>query len=190
MERPLQWYGAALAFFHVSELALEWLHNRQDFDFLGSLLITKPYVLAHVVGLLEFGVESWLFPGIKAHDEIMWTGVFLVVAGESIRKAGIIAGKHNFTHKIRTSNSDERNVLVRHGIYKWVRHPGYLGWFLWAPATQIILMNPLCTVAFGIVAQRFFQERIPFEEQYLRQFFPREYDVYAKQTSCWIPGIA
>ena len=190
MARPLQWYGMALAFFHVSELALEWLHNRQEFDFFGSLLISKPYVLAHGVGLLEFGVESWLLPSMKAHEGLMWRGVFFVVLGESIRKAGIIVGKHNFTHQIRRSNADKRNVLVKHGIYKWVRHPGYLGWFIWAPATQVVLMNPLCTIAFTVVAQRFFRERIPYEEQYLRQFFPQEYEDYARQTSSWIPGIA
>lgn len=29
-----------------------------------------------------------------------------------------------------------------------VRHPGYLGWCVWAVATQLLLANPLCTLLF------------------------------------------
>ena len=45
-----------------------------------------------------------------------------------------------------------------------MRHPGYAGWYLWAVGSQILLLNPLCVVAFYIVAYRFFKERIYFEE--------------------------
>lgn len=186
---PLQLYGWILLMFHSSEVLLEWKHNREDFDWMGSLLITRPYVFAHIAGIVEFEIESYFFPSTKSHTVIMWIGVLLVVVGESIRKAGILTCKHNFTHRIRTTNVEGRNSLITHGIYRWVRHPGYLGWFIWAPATQLVLMNPICTVAFAITAQRFFQERVPYEEQFLRRFFPREYEEYARRTPCWIPGI-
>jgi hypothetical protein len=41
------------------------------------------------------------------------------------------------------------------------RHPGYLGWFIWAPSTQLILMNPICFGLFIAMAWYFFNDRIP-----------------------------
>jgi uncharacterized membrane protein len=33
--------------------------------------------------------------------------------------------------------------------YRYVRHPGYLGWFIWAVGTQVLLANPVCTLLFA-----------------------------------------
>ncbi len=34
---------------------------------------------------------------------------------------------------------------------RYIRHPGYLGWLVWAVGTQILLANPICTIAFAVV---------------------------------------
>lgn len=34
------------------------------------------------------------------------------------------------------------------------RHPGYLGWMLWAIGTQVLLINPFCTLAFAVVVRK------------------------------------
>lgn len=31
-----------------------------------------------------------------------------------------------------------------------MRHGGYLGWLLWAVGTQLLLVNPVCTVGFAV----------------------------------------
>lgn len=48
----------------------------------------------------------------------------------------------------------DRHVLVRHGVYAWVRHPGYLGFLLWAAGTQLLLANPACLVLFVAAVSR------------------------------------
>lgn len=30
-----------------------------------------------------------------------------------------------------------------------VRHPGYMGWFIWSLATQLLLVNPICGLAYA-----------------------------------------
>lgn len=35
--------------------------------------------------------------------------------------------------------------------FRYIRHPGYLGWLVWSVGTQVLLINPICTVLFGIV---------------------------------------
>ena len=75
------------------------------------------------------------------------------------------------------------------GIYTWLRHPGYAGWMLWAVGTQLVLCNPLCTVAFTAVTWRFFSQRIAAEDFYLSQFFGGEYLRYRATVRSGIPGI-
>ena len=35
--------------------------------------------------------------------------------------------------------------------HRVIRHPGYLGWMVWAIGTQVLLLNPLSTVLFTIM---------------------------------------
>nr|DAD27531.1 TPA_asm: hypothetical protein HUJ06_028999 [Nelumbo nucifera] len=72
---------------------------------------------------------------------------------------------------------------------RFIRHPGYCGFFIWATGSQIMLCNPLCIVAFALVTWRFFSTRIPYEEYFLRQFFGSEYEEYAKRVPSGVPFI-
>ena len=36
---------------------------------------------------------------------------------------------------------------------RFVRHPGYLGWFIWAVGTQVLLCNPLSMISFAYVVR-------------------------------------
>lgn len=72
---------------------------------------------------------------------------------------------------------------------RYVRHPAYLGFYVWALGTQVILGNPFCLVAYVGVLYRFFSERIRAEEALLVDFFPTEYPRYQKETWSGIPGL-
>lgn len=73
---------------------------------------------------------------------------------------------------------------------RFIRHPGYAGWFLWAVGTQVMLANPVCTVAFTCVVWSFFKSRITAEEWYLVRFFGNAYIQYRQQTATFIPFIS
>ena len=79
--------------------------------------------------------------------------------------------------------------LVTTGIYRYLRHPSYTGWFWWSVGTQLVLGNPLCFVAYACASYSFFADRIPFEEETLRDFYPREYPAYAARTFVLIPFL-
>jgi protein-S-isoprenylcysteine O-methyltransferase len=77
------------------------------------------------------------------------------------------------------------------GLDGWGRRrdtQGYFGWFCWSISTQILLCNPLATVAFAYVSWRFFHSRIPYEEFHLARFFP-EYEAYRRRVPTRIPFI-
>eukprot|EP00884_Botryococcus_braunii_P007591 jgi/Botrbrau1/16833/Bobra.150_2s0057.1 len=184
---PLSWFALVLAVFHLSEFVFAYYTTKVIN--VHAFLISGPYILAMFCGVLEYVLEDFLVPGIKAHRAVMYVGLLLVLCGETIRKAGQIAAGGNFTHQLRFEKV-EGHQLVTDGIYRYVRHPGYLGWFLWAVGTQIVLMNPACTLAFVLVVWRFFQQRITAEEYFLVKFFGEEYRSYRSRTPTLIPFIS
>jgi protein-S-isoprenylcysteine O-methyltransferase len=52
-----------------------------------------------------------------------------------------------------------------------------------------MLSNPISTIGFAIVVWRFFSQRIPYEEFFLRQFFGSEYVEYASKTPSGVPFV-
>mmetsp|Transcript_18687 Transcript_18687/g.52514 ORF Transcript_18687/g.52514 Transcript_18687/m.52514 type:complete len:196 (-) Transcript_18687:848-1435(-) len=183
----LQLFGVLLAFYHVSEFTLAAVFMRQQLSW-SSWLITKPYCLAMGTGLLEFWLESWLWPQLKQLTSISLLGLVLAVLGETIRKAGMVTAGRNFTHTIQSQKSPQHQ-LVTWGIYRFVRHPGYLGWFLWSVGTQVLLVNPFCAIGFAIVAWRFFKARLRYEEALLVNFFGLDYVDYRARTPTYIPFL-
>lgn len=38
---------------------------------------------------------------------------------------------------------------------RYVRHPGYLGWYVWCIGTQLLLVNPLSCISFAYVVSSY-----------------------------------
>lgn len=186
--RQLSQMFLAVIFFHISEYILAIAFHGRANVAPSSLLISKSYVIAMIFSLVEYAVEIALFPGLKEHWLASDFGLVMVVVGEIIRKMAIITAGRAFTHLIKI-HRDEHHKLITHGVYSFVRHPGYSGFFIWAVGTQIMLCNPISTVGFAFVVWRFFDKRIPYEEFFLRKFFGSEYEEYARQTPSGVPFV-
>ena len=126
--------------------------------------------------------------GAPALEHVQWLGLVLVVVGEALRKASILTARCNFTHVVQLTRRPG-HTLVTHGVYAFVRHPGYLGWFVWAVSTQVLLLNPVCALGFAAASWLYFRRRIRFEEARLLQFFGAEYRDYMARTRTYIPGV-
>ncbi|XP_021774249.1 protein-S-isoprenylcysteine O-methyltransferase A-like [Chenopodium quinoa] len=186
--RQLSQFIVAIGFFHVSEYFLAvYIHGRSNVT-LKSLLISKNYIVAMICSLLEYWLEITFLPGLKEYWWISNSGLGMVVFGEIIRKVAMVTAGHAFTHLIKVHH-EEQHRLVTHGIYGFVRHPGYCGFFIWSVGTQIMLLNPICTLAFAVVVWKFFAGRIPYEEFFLRQFFDDEYEEYAQSVPSGVPFV-
>eukprot|EP00850_Spirogloea_muscicola_P016736 SM000138S00043 [mRNA] locus=s138:203310:204689:+ [translate_table: standard] len=201
-------YLLAVAFFHLTEFGLAALYTPAELSrrFRATLmvltgsaggclsvaaawLISPAYVAAFSCSCLEYEVERRLAPSLKAcFPVVQRLGAVLVVLGEVVRKAAFMTARHNFTHEIKHVRRPDHRLVI-HGIYRYVRHPGYMGWFIWSIATQLMLANPLCTAAFACISWRFFSDRILYEEQLLRNFFGLAYDEYAILTPSGIPFV-
>lgn len=155
-----------------------------------SFLITWQYLIAFFVGIIEYLLECIYFYDFKHSwtNPMIWIGVLLIVVGLDFRFGAMIHAGKSFTHQIsRIKRSDHR--LVTDGIYKYIRHPGYLGFLLFAIGTQVYLSNVISPIAFAITLWIFFYYRIIDEEHLLLSFFGEEYAQYRSKTPTYIPFI-
>ncbi|VDP02901.1 unnamed protein product [Soboliphyme baturini] len=182
-------YLIVFSLFHFSEYATTALCNPR-FLSIDSFLLNHSiqYWLAAFSCWLEFFTELRLFPGLKMLKLISLFGLILCIVGETIRKLAMVQAGSNFSHLI-AFKKEPSHRLITSGIYSIVRHPSYVGWFLWCVGTQVLLVNPICTVIFAVVSWRFFNERIFLEEQTLVAFFGMEYVNYQKKVRCGLPWI-
>ena len=185
----LESFLVILAFFHLSEFLIAFAYNRNLLN-RHSWLFSVPYCSAMALGLCEyFFVDYGAMLGQETIAHVHKIGIMTCLVGETIRKWAEIHAKHNFTHVIQTEKRATHS-LVTEGPYKIFRHPGYFGWFLWAPGTQLVLGNVVSFMVFVGVSWRFFYKRIPVEEYFLERMFGEEaYARYRQKTKTWIPGI-
>jgi len=163
-------FAAALVFFHGSEYVLAAaFHGRRNVT-ATSLLISKQYVLAMSFAMLEHLTEILIFPEVKEYWFISNIGLLMVLISEIIRKLAVVTAGRAFTHVIRIYHEDQHQ-LITHGVYRFMRHPGYSGFLIWAVGTQVMLCNPVSTVAFTYVLWRFFSKRIPYPAE-RTSYFP------------------
>lgn len=83
----------------------------------------------------------------------------------------------------------EKHSLVTAGPYRFVRHPMYSAFFLWAVAQALLLPNwvagPAGLIGFGTL----FAFRVGREERLMLETFGDQYREYMRQTARIIPWI-
>lgn len=182
-------YFLFMSTFHYSEYLTISIANPQSLSTDTFMLNHSiAYIVAATSSWLEFLVEVYFWPSLKENTIILTVGILMCVAGEVLRKLAIITASTSFNHIVQYHKSED-HVLVTHGVYRFMRHPSYAGWFWWSIGTQIILANPICLVLYAIVSWKFFQERILIEEVTLVNFFLEQYLDYQRTTPTGVPFV-
>ena len=135
--KPLSIFAIILSFFHFSEYFFISIIKPKSLS-LDSFLLNHslPYGLVFSLGIIEFLVELYFFPRLKSKLWISLCGLTICGLGETIRKLAMLTAKSNFDHIVQYEK-EEGHTLITHGIYAFSRHPGYMGWFIWAIGTQV-----------------------------------------------------
>jgi protein-S-isoprenylcysteine O-methyltransferase Ste14 len=83
----------------------------------------------------------------------------------------------------------EHPVLVKHGFYRYLRHPIYAGTFLVTFGWTLIYGAPVTAILTLMIGAIFAQRRMKSEEAVLRARFGEEYEAYTRETDALIPAI-
>ncbi|CAI5437480.1 unnamed protein product [Caenorhabditis angaria] len=182
-------YFFLLSIFHFTEYIFTALSNRRSLQADSFLLNhSVSYWIAAIASWIEFGVEVFLIPEMKLQS-ISLLGVGLCIFGDIFRKTAMLTAGSGFTHRLaQTKRYDHK--LMTEGIYSYVRHPAYCGWFIWAVSTQIVMCNPICCIAYGYVTWHFFSQRIYDEERDLFAFFGEAYLEYKQNVPSGVPFVS
>jgi len=180
-----------LSFFHFSEYFFTAISNPQNLGIKSFVLDhSREYHAAACAAILEYILERFLFPSFKLGPMSFfnWLGFFLCFGGEVFRKLAMITCGTNFNHLVEYRKRED-HVLVVEGVYGLVRHPSYVGWFVWSVGTQFLLGNPICIGLYAYASWLFFNERIPDEEMTLIDKFGKQYVEYKQRVPLGIPFI-
>lgn len=134
------------------------------------------YVVTGFPAWADYGFRPWMG----------WVGTiimigFLLLFHASHRQLG---KNWSVTLEIRDSHK-----LVTDGLYRYVRHPMYSSFWLWAIAQAFLIPNFVAGLAGVVGVGLLYFHRVGHEEAMMRETFGEAYDAYAARTGRVIPRI-
>ena len=166
-------------------IATRTRHGRGDVKDRGTQLLlwivivgslTAAIWISYVVPAPMFGRPHWL----------RLTGSLILTAGLLIRWAAILNLGSAFSANVAIRDSQRVRTT---GLYRFVRHPSYLGLVLIFLAIGIYSRNWLSLAIAAAPPTVALLYRIRVEEAALREAFGDEYIAYSRTTKCLIPGV-
>lgn len=150
------------------------------------LLLAGAGVGLFFVPALYLSTDALRFADAAFHPPAAWFGcaamvLFLLVFYLSHRHLG-----RNFSMSLEIR---ERHELVADGLYRYVRHPMYASFWLWAIGQALLFANWFVGVAGLAAIAALYFGRIAREERMMEDAFGEAYAAYRDRTSRLIPWI-
>jgi protein-S-isoprenylcysteine O-methyltransferase Ste14 len=142
-------------------------------------LITVGYALSFSIGATKIGrIYYW--------NTFFAIGMALILVGLMIRIHSILTLKQFFTYSIAKV---ENHKIIKTGLYKYIRHPGYLGQLIIFFGISTSISNWLSILVMMIPITIGYIYRIKVEESFMIEQLGEEYLNYQKLTKRIIPTI-
>ena len=116
---------------------------------------------------------------------LLWFGVTMVLSGVITRFVAIATLKKNFSSRLRIRDD---HALIKTSIYRWIRHPAYLGLILVFLGIPVIESSVLGFLVMLLIVPLLIH-RISLEESMLIERFGAEYEEYRKNSKKLIPFL-
>jgi protein-S-isoprenylcysteine O-methyltransferase Ste14 len=144
-----------------------------------TISISMGYWLSFIIASTKIGrIYHW--------NTFFAIGSIFVLIGLIIRVTSILKLKQQFTY---TVTEIENHELIDTGLYKIIRHPGYLGQLIVFLGTSVCLSNWLSILLMIIPVLSGYLNRINVEEKFMVKQMGQKYLDYRKRTKRLIPGI-
>lgn len=172
-------------------------------DYITSISLFFPmfpaFNAAVAMSCLELFLEWRYFPEYKIFVPAVVVGALLMGVGQYLIWAACQTAHRNFWASCRNMPEEEEKPedfvgleipdrkVVQDGLYRWERHPAYLGAMLWGVGAEVALCNPIMLFIVGFVVWASLLYITLEEEQELYDEFKSGYANYCALTPCWIP---
>jgi protein-S-isoprenylcysteine O-methyltransferase len=151
-----------------------------------SRLIQVVFLLSWLLLFLTALLNQFQISIVEPHLLFTAIGVVLAAAGFLIRVVAMRTLGEFFTRTLRIR---EKHRVVSDGIYRRVRHPGYLGTILFFVGSGIATANFITTLLILAAILPTFVRRIAVEERMLTDQLGEEYSDYKAKTWKLIPFV-
>ena len=151
-----------------------------------SRLIQVVFLLSWLLLFLTALPNQFQIGVIEPHLVFTALGIVLAAAGFLIRVVAMRTLGEFFTRTLRIR---EKHRVVSEGIYRRVRHPGYLGTILFFVGSGIATANFITALLILAAILPTFVRRIAVEERMLTDQLGEEYSDYKAKTWKLIPFI-
>lgn len=144
-----------------------------------TILIAAGYLFSFSIGATTIGrIYHW--------DTFFAIGSVLVLIGLTIRIKSILTLKQYFTYSVAKI---ENHKIIESGMYKSIRHPGYLGQIVIFIGISTSMSNWLSIVLMMIPIALGYGYRIEVEERFMTEQMGEYYLNYKNRTKRLIPMI-
>jgi protein-S-isoprenylcysteine O-methyltransferase Ste14 len=142
-------------------------------------LITLGYALSFSIGATRIGrIYYW--------NTFFAIGMALFATGLMIRIHSILTLKQYFTYSVAKV---ENQKIIATGLYKFIRHPGYLGQLIIFIGISTSISNWLSILVMMIPIILGYIYRVNIEERFMLEQLGEDYLNYQKRTKRLIPMI-
>jgi protein-S-isoprenylcysteine O-methyltransferase Ste14 len=142
-------------------------------------LITLGYALSFSIGATKIGrFYPW--------NTFFAIGMALFAIGFMVRIYSILTLKQYFTYSVAKV---ENHKIISTGLYKFIRHPGYLGQLIIFLGISISISNWLSILLMMIPVSLGYLYRIKVEEKFMTDQLGNDYRNYQEQTKKIIPMV-
>lgn len=144
-----------------------------------AISISIGYWLSFIIAYTKIGrIYHW--------NTLFEMGSILIIIGLIVRVTSILTLKKQFTY---TVTKIENHELIETGIYKNLRHPGYLGQMIIFLGISTCLSNWISILLMIIPVLLGYLHRINIEEKFMVEQMGQTYIDYQKRTKRLIPTI-
>jgi protein-S-isoprenylcysteine O-methyltransferase Ste14 len=155
--------------------------SAQDAGSFRALMIGSPVSL--VVAIAASFAPHWTIP----HETFAASvGIVLLIAGAVLRRVCFRTLGTSFTGSV-VVRPDQ--AVVRHGVYRWVRHPSYTAAFLMFVGIGLALGSWISVAILFFAHCVLYGNRVVVEEQALLATLGEPYRDYMSRTKRFIPFV-
>lgn len=142
-------------------------------------LITVGYALSFSIGATRIGrIYYW--------NTFFAIGMTLIAIGLVIRIQSMLILKQYFTYSVAKV---ENHKIIETGLYKFIRHPGYLGQLIIFIGISTSISNWLSILVMMTPITLGYLYRIKLEERFMLEQLGKDYSNYQERTKRIIPMI-
>ncbi len=156
-------------------------YDKRSTEYLFYLFITfililtiTPILNNYNIGFAKFNLSFNIF------------GLIIMLLGITIRIISAMILGRFYTRTLRKTDNHE---IISKGLYKYIRHPGYLGTILLYIGASISMGNIISLLIIVVFVLIVYIYRINVEEEMLIDTFGDNYKAYIKRTKRLLPFI-